>query len=81
LITPDGVFTYRVIKTMVVSPELVEVMESGTESMLTLITCYPFYYVGTAPKRFIVQAQQIFREPSEDPPLLEPSEPERLLRA
>lgn len=81
LITPDGVFTYRVVKTMIVSPELVDVMEPGTESMLTLITCYPFYYVGSAPKRFIVQAQQIFREPGENHPLLEPIEPERLLRA
>jgi sortase A len=29
------------------------------EKTLTLVTCYPFYFVGTAPKRFIVQARQI----------------------
>lgn len=81
MITPDGIFTYRVVKTMIVSPERVDVLESGGESTLTLVTCYPFYYVGHAPKRFIVRAEQIFRTPSQVAPLLDPIEPERLLRA
>jgi len=81
LITPDGIFTYRVVKTMIVSPERVDVLESGNESTLTLVTCYPFHYVGKAPKRFIVRAQQIFSEPLKEIPFRDPIEPERLLRA
>jgi sortase A len=81
LVTPDGIFTYQVVKTMIVSPERTEVLESGNGSTLTLVTCYPFHYVGKAPKRFIVRAQQVFSEPSKDAPLMNPTEPERLLRA
>ena len=81
LITPDGIFTYRVVKTMIVSPERTEVLESGNASTLTLVTCYPFHYVGKAPKRFIVRAQQVFSEPAKDAPLMSPIEPERLLKA
>jgi hypothetical protein len=39
-----------------VSPENTTVMESGSYRELTLITCYPFYFAGSAPKRFIVHA-------------------------
>jgi LPXTG-site transpeptidase (sortase) family protein len=51
-------FRYRVTKTSIVLPDDVSVLESTSASSLTLITCYPFYYVGTAPKRFIVQAER-----------------------
>jgi sortase A len=34
------------------------VLAPATESMLTLVTCYPFYFVGPAPKRFIVRAHE-----------------------
>jgi sortase A len=34
-------------------------LQPTTGTTLTLITCYPFYYVGTAPKRFIVHAERI----------------------
>jgi sortase A len=37
-------------------PDQVEVLAIGQRPGLTLITCYPFYYVGSAPKRFIVHA-------------------------
>ncbi len=36
-------------------------LSASSEPMLTLITCYPFYYVGPAPQRFIVRARQITR--------------------
>ncbi len=58
--TPSGEYRYRVISTKIVSPENVEVLKSGRDEELTLVTCFPFYYVGSAPKRFIVQAR---REP------------------
>ena len=57
--TPNGEFRYRVISTRIVSPNEVSVLESGTKEVLTLVTCYPFYFVGAAPDRFIVRAQRI----------------------
>ena len=55
--TPDGVHRYAVIGTRVVDPSEVSVLEPLPGHRLTLITCYPFDYVGSAPKRFIVQAE------------------------
>lgn len=55
--TPDGVHRYRVYATRVVAPTEVSVLRSGQLSQLTLVTCYPFDYVGTAPQRFIVHAE------------------------
>ena len=54
--TPHGVFTYRVERTVVVQPEDVWVLDQTDTSILTLVTCYPFTYVGSAPQRFIVRA-------------------------
>ena len=56
--TPREEIRYRVTRTSIVVPDDVSVLEPG-RSALTLITCYPFYYVGTAPKRFIVHADRI----------------------
>jgi sortase A len=55
--TPEGVFSYRVERTDVVEPSDVWVLEPTKYSALTLVTCYPFTYVGSAPQRFIVRAQ------------------------
>jgi sortase A len=57
--TLEGDFRYRVESTQIVLPEDTEVLDDGPVSMLTLVTCYPFYYVGSAPKRFIVHAQRV----------------------
>ena len=57
--TPDGTFDYNVEWTRVVKPDAVEVLDPTREPSLTLVTCYPFYYVGSAPDRFIVRARQI----------------------
>jgi sortase A len=59
LTTLDGTFQYQVEWTKIVLPEETGVLaDEGTPS-LTLVTCYPFYYVGSAPKRFIVRAHRI----------------------
>ena len=54
--TPYGVRTYTVDSTTVVDPTQTSVMAPTPTPTLTLITCYPFYFVGHAPKRFIVRA-------------------------
>lgn len=51
-------FRYRVTKTSIVRPDDVSVLQAKSASSLTLITCYPFHYVGSAPKRFVVQAER-----------------------
>jgi sortase A len=55
--TPNGVHRYTVVGTKVVQPSDVSVLRSGSRSQLTLVTCYPFDFVGSAPQRFIVQAE------------------------
>jgi len=47
---------YRVERTWIVDPEDVSVLDPTPTRALTLVTCYPFYYVGPAPRRFIVRA-------------------------
>ena len=54
--TVEGTNEYRVTKTSIVEPEAVDVLKPTAKDTLTLVTCYPFYWVGPAPKRFIVQA-------------------------
>jgi sortase A len=54
----DGTQTYRITQTLIVQPSDVSVLRSSGGSMVTLVTCYPFYYVGAAPKRFIVRAMR-----------------------
>ena len=57
LVTRNGTFTYRVEGTRIVDPQDLWVLDQTTEAALTLITCYPFRYIGSAPQRFIVRAQ------------------------
>lgn len=57
--TPEGDFQYSVESTTVVLPTAVEVVQPSGGRILTLVTCFPFYYVGSAPNRFIVRARQI----------------------
>lgn len=54
--TRDGEYTYRVRTTQIVSPRDTQPLRPTTDAELHLVTCYPFYYVGSAPKRFIVDA-------------------------
>ena len=57
--TRHGRFRYRVRRTIVVEPEDLWVLDPSAKPTLTLITCYPFRYLGSAPRRFIVQAERI----------------------
>ena len=57
--TIRGTYEYVVDSTETVNPDDTSVMESRDRSELTLITCFPFYYVGSAPKRFIVHARPL----------------------
>ena len=57
--TLQGEYTYRVVSMRVVPPNNVAVLDATGGEILTLVTCYPFYYVGPAPKRFIVRAERV----------------------
>lgn len=59
LTTLNGTFEYKVEWTKIVAPKDTYVLADEGTSSLTLVTCYPFYYVGSAPKRFIVRARRL----------------------
>jgi len=59
LATLRGEYRYRVVSTRIVSPDNVAVLDPGDGEILTMVTCYPFYFVGSAPDRFIVRAERI----------------------
>lgn len=59
LTIPKGRFDYRVEFTEVVDPADTWILRSGSGQALTLITCYPFHYIGAAPKRFVVRAYRV----------------------
>jgi sortase A len=56
--TLQGDYSYRVVSTTVVRPQDVQVLLPTERDSLTLVTCFPFDYVGAAPKRFIVRAER-----------------------
>jgi sortase A len=56
LSTPEETFHYTVESIRIVSPDDVSVLRDTAYPSLTLVTCYPFYYVGPAPQRWIVRA-------------------------
>jgi sortase A len=57
--TPHGNFKYEVVSLKVVEPDNVGVLAQSDENVLTMVTCYPFYYVGPSPQRWIVRARQV----------------------
>jgi sortase A len=70
--SPQDTYTYQVEATQIVNPSDVRVLAAdgggliqqakgahAAQPLLTMITCYPFYYVGSAPKRFIVEARLV----------------------
>jgi sortase A len=71
-------FDYLVESIKVVGPTDMYVLESLTGHELTLLTCFPFYYVGPAPKRFVVHAREIVRDPLPGQPTGKLSVPGRL---
>ena len=61
--TADRLYRYRISKTWIVEPEDVYVLDPTPQPALTLVTCYPFEFVGHAPHRFIVRADLVGEEP------------------
>jgi sortase A len=62
LTTRDHVYHFRVATTKIVEPDEVSVLDPTSEPTLTLVTCYPFAFIGHAPRRFIVQARLVHEE-------------------
>ncbi len=65
LATASGNQTYRIENVRIVDPEDVSVLDPTPEPSLSLVTCYPFYFVGSAPQRYVVRA---VRSPSPKSP-------------
>jgi sortase A len=59
--TLDGEEVYTITETFIVDPPDVWVLDPTEKPSITLVTCYPFYFVGSAPKRFIVRAELVNR--------------------
>jgi len=59
IVTLGGTYTYEVVWTEVLDPRRIEVLDSTATRSLTLVTCYPFDFVGHAPQRFVVRAKQV----------------------
>jgi len=57
--TPAGASRYAVTETKIVRPSDIWVLAKAPGRDLTLVTCYPFYYIGSAPERFIVHARKV----------------------
>jgi sortase A len=55
---PGHEYDYKVVFTGIVSPNETWVLQSTTGETLTLITCYPFHFVGASPNRFVVRARR-----------------------
>ena len=62
LTTADRVYHYKISKTLIVTPDDVYVLDPTDQPTLTLVTCYPFEFIGHAPRRFIVQATLVSDE-------------------
>lgn len=59
LVTEHGTTSYEVTGFRVVDPQDVQVLDDRETSGLTLVTCYPFHYLGAAPQRFVVLARRL----------------------
>ena len=68
LLTPRQIEKYVVDRVVIVDPNDVSPLAPRSHSSLTLVTCYPFYFVGSAPKRYIVQASATDSVPVKDMP-------------
>jgi sortase A len=65
--TLSGDFQYVVESFIIVEPDNMEILAASAQNVLTLMTCYPFSFIGAAPKRFVVRARQV------SPPTAPPS--------
>lgn len=71
--TIRGDLEYRVRDTKIVQPDDLSVLAPTENHTLTLITCYPFAYIGNAPKRFIVHADRVTAPPPPPQPTVVPA--------
>ena len=55
--TLNGTETYEVTSILITDPTDIRVLDHGAVPALTLVTCYPFYFIGSAPQRYIVRAE------------------------
>src|SRR5262249_25510166 len=60
--TAERLYTYRVSRTRIVAPSAVDVLDPSDHATLTLVTCYPFTYIGRAPERYVVVADLVSAE-------------------
>jgi sortase A len=56
--SPTATYSYRVESTRIVEPDDGSVLSGSKEPILTLVTCYPFHHIGTAPQRYVVTARE-----------------------
>jgi sortase A len=63
IVTPDAVEKYVIDEITVVDPKDVSVLAPRAAPSVTLVTCYPFYFIGSAPQRYIVRASLAASEP------------------
>ena len=64
LTTRKGTYTYEVEWSRVVKPDRIDTLDPTKTPSLTLVTCYPFTFVGRAPQRFVVRARQVDGPPA-----------------
>jgi len=70
--TLGGTYIYKVESTGIVTPKDVGVLSPGKYPEMTLVTCYPFYYIGSAPDRFVVHARLVSQAPATQQAALNP---------
>ena len=61
--TRTGNRTYKITDLAVIEPTETSALMDAYDTSLTLVTCYPFYFVGNAPQRFIVRADAVAQNP------------------
>ncbi len=64
VVLPEQTETYVIDQITIVDPTNVSVLKPRPQTSLTLVTCYPFYFIGSAPKRYIVQASLVGSAPA-----------------
>jgi sortase A len=57
--TSDGIIYYQVDWVQIVAPRDTDILSSSVRTEITLVTCYPFHFIGSAPERFAVHAHQM----------------------
>jgi len=68
----ESSYTYSVENTAIVKPQDISVLAPASKLKITLVTCYPFNFIGRAPDRFIVQACLLPKQPAEPGPIARP---------